>query len=116
MRRNDVHLRRSSHKTHTGPLKPIDAAEARAEVAVAQVRVRLRSLLGRVHRRERHVPGHVVVEQEWWRKVEAPSQKRTPTVDKNAGSGSGEALFQNARPEIEPHGGKVGMVRGCMVL
>lgn len=73
VRRDDVHLGRlGADQAHARRLVAVDAAPARAQVAVAQVRVRRRPLLGRVDRAQHLVPRRVVVEQEGRRQVQRP--------------------------------------------
>ena len=53
-----------------GRLVAVDGAEARAEVAVAEVGVGEGAFAGGIDGREQVVTGDVVVEEEWWGEVE----------------------------------------------
>lgn len=65
MRRDHVDLGRlRPDQTHARLLEPVDSAPPRTEVAVAQVRVRQRPLLGCVNRCQQLVPRHVVIQEE----------------------------------------------------
>lgn len=64
MRRYDIDLGRVANEAHARGLVAIDAALSGAQVAVAEVGIGQRALLGRVSRGQPKMPWRVVVEQE----------------------------------------------------
>lgn len=65
VRRYHIHFCLFTNQTHPRRLIAIDAAQARTEVAVAQVAVGLAALFGGVTAGQSQVAGDVVVEEEW---------------------------------------------------
>lgn len=61
MRRYDIDLGGVSNEAHASRLVAIDAALSGAQIAVAEVGVGQRALLGRVSRGQPKIPWHVVV-------------------------------------------------------
>lgn len=61
MRRDGVHDDVGPDQAGSRPFEPVDTAEARAKVAVPEVRVRMRSLFGGIDGGEELVAGKVVV-------------------------------------------------------
>ena len=74
IRRYHVHLGGlGADETNACCLVPVHAAQARAEIAIAQMRVSQRALLGSIHRRQQRVAGRVVVEKKRGRKMKRPA-------------------------------------------
>lgn len=63
MRRYDIDLGRIANEAHASGLVAIDAALSGAQIAVAEVGVGQRPLLGRISRGQPKIPWRVVVEQ-----------------------------------------------------
>lgn len=72
MRSYDIDLGLVANQAHPRRLVSVDATQARTQIAAAQMSVCPSPFHSGIPGTEHLVSGHVVVEQKWGRKVEAP--------------------------------------------
>lgn len=91
----DDHIR--ANEASARLLETIDAAKARAEITITQVRIRLTPLLRLLDGRQQLISGHVVVEEELRRDRSVSNVREMGRAESSRGRAGGEAMGTSRR-------------------